>query len=361
MKLGLVIYGSLELLSGGYLYDRMLVNHLTGLGDTVEVLALPVGQGRAYARHLGDNLSPGLSRRLERLEVDLLLQDELNHPSLAWVNRRLRPRVAYPLVSIVHHLRSDELRPAWQNRLYAWVERSYLKSVDAFVFNSRTTQSRVERLAGKGRPAVVAYPAANHLNPHIERAEIIRRAHQPGPLSLLFVGNLIPRKGLHTVLEALSLLPRGAFTVDVAGSLSSDPPYVDAIRRQIESLGLGSTVRLHGALGEEQLVDFYRRAQALVLPSSYEGFGIAYLEGMGFGLPCIGTTAGAAGEVIDEGQTGLLIPPGDSAWLARHLRRLAEERTLLESMSLAARQRYLSHPTWEQTAGKTRSFLQALI
>ena len=365
MKLGLVIYGSLDSLSGGYLYDRKLVNNLTRLGDTVDVIALPLGRDgagwRSYARHLGDNLYPGLFRRLERLEVDLLLQDELNHPSLAWVNRRLRPRVGYPMVSIVHHLRSDELRPAWQNRLYTLVERIYLKSVDGFIYNSQTTQGRVERLAGKGRPAVVAYPAANHLNPQIEQAEIIHRARQPGLLSLFFVGNLIPRKGLHTVLDALSRLPKGAFVLNVGGSLISDPVYVDSIRNQIESLDLDSTVRLQGALGDSQLVDHYRRAQVLVLPSSYEGFGIAYLEGMGFGLPCIGTTAGAAGEVIEEGQTGLLIPVEDPVSLSRHLRRLAGARPLLETMSLAARQRYLSHPTWEQTAEKTRSFLQTLI
>lgn len=366
MKLGLVIYGSLDSLSGGYLYDRKLVNNLTRLGDTVDVISLPPGQPtRAgwlnYVRHLGDNLSQGLSRRLERLEVDILLQDELNHPSLAWINRRLRGRVAYPVVSIVHHLRSDELRPAWQNRFYAWVERIYLKSVDGFIYNSRTTQGRVERLAGKGLPSVVAYPAANHLNPQIEQVEIIQRARQAGPLSLFFVGNLIPRKGLHTVLEALSHLPKGEFTLEVAGSLTSDPVYVDAIRQQIEKLNLSLAVHLHGALGDSQLVDNYRRAQVLVLPSSYEGFGIAYLEGMGFGLPCIGTTAGAAGEVIEEGQTGLLIPPGDSVSLANHLRRLADDRTLLETMSLAARRRYLSHPTWEQTAEKTRSFLQTFI
>ena len=77
MKLGLVIYGSLDSLSGGYLYDRKLVNNLTRLGDTVDVIALPPGQPtmagwRNYVRHLGDNLSQGLSRRLERLAMGVL-------------------------------------------------------------------------------------------------------------------------------------------------------------------------------------------------------------------------------------------------------------------------------------------------
>ena len=86
MRVGLVIYGGLETVSGGYLYDRMLVRHLRARGDSVEIVSLP---WRDYARHLGDNLSAALYRRLRDGAWDVLLQDELNHPSLVAVNRRL--------------------------------------------------------------------------------------------------------------------------------------------------------------------------------------------------------------------------------------------------------------------------------
>jgi len=358
MKIGLLIYGSLETLSGGYLYDRELAAHLEQEGDAVQVISLP---WRDYARHLGDNLSPALFERLKGLDVDVMLQDELNHPSLFWTNQRLRRRLTYPNVAIVHHLRSSERRPTWQNRLYARVESAYLRSVDGFVFNSHTTQTAVEALAGAGRPAVVAYPAADHLNAQIEDEEIVRRARRAGPLVLLFVGNLIPRKGLHTLLEALARLPQNAFKLDVAGSLSVDPAYAAAIQRRITALDLDASVHLHGALSGAALVELYRRAHALALPSSYEGFGIVYLEAMGFGLPCIATTAGAAGEVIADDQTGWLIPPEDASALAGRLQRLAGDSGLLERMSLAARQRYLAHPTWEQTADKVKDFLRDLV
>ena len=354
MDLGLIIYGGLDTLSGGYLYDRKLVEHLTRCGDGVELVSLP---WRDYVRHLADNLSPELLRRLERLDIDVLLEDELNHPSLIRVNRRLKLSGVYPIVSIVHHLRSSELRPTWQNRFYCWVECLYLRSADGFVFNSRTTQTAVEALAGPGRPVVVAYPAADHIDPRIDADEIARRARQSGPIHLLFVGNLIRRKGLHTVLAALSRLPEDAFTLDVVGSTHMDASYAAAIRRQIAELRLESTVHLHGALGEAELRAVFRRAQVLALPSSYEGFGIVYLEGMGFGLPAIATMAGAAGEIIDDGQTGFLIPPEDPLALAACLARLAADRELLMRMSLAARQRYDLHPTWEQTADKIRDYL----
>ena len=149
MRVGLLIYGALETISGGYLYDRKLVKYLRRQGDDVNIISLP---WRNYVRHLGDNLSLSLLHRLEQLPLDVLFQDELNHPLFFLLNRLLRARVGYPIVSIVHHLRSNEAPHAWQNRFYRWVERRYLLTVDGFVFNSRTTRHAVESLRG-GRAA----------------------------------------------------------------------------------------------------------------------------------------------------------------------------------------------------------------
>jgi glycosyltransferase involved in cell wall biosynthesis len=96
----------------------------------------------------------------------------------------------------------------------------------------------------------------------------------------------------------------------------------------------------------------------LVVPSSYEGFGIVYLEGMGFGLPPIATTAGAAGEIITHGENGFLVPPGDAAALADCIRLLMQDRERLSAMSLAARQRYDRHPSWQASAAKIREFIE---
>ncbi|HNB41506.1 MAG TPA: glycosyltransferase family 4 protein, partial [Anaerolineales bacterium] len=118
---------------------------------------------------------------------------------------------------------------------------------------------------------------------------------------------------------------------------------------------------LHGALNNQPLVDKLKQAHVLVVPSSYEGFGIVYLEGMGFGLPAIGTTLGAASEVIDDAVTGFLIQPGDAHRLAEKLQLLSENRDLLLKMSLAARSRYQRQPKWNQTANQIRDFLLSFI
>jgi len=359
MKIGLVIYGSLDLLSGGYLYDRMLVEYLRRQGDQVEIISLP---WRNYVRHLTDNFSTGLLKRLTDLCLDVLLQDELNHPSLFWMNARLRPQVSYPIVSIVHHLRSSELRPAWQNLLYAGVERRYLQSVAGFIFNSRTTRQVVAHAlrdeAGQfGQPSVVAYPAGDRLAPYILEEEIVARSRRPSPLRLIFLGNVIPRKGLHTLLAALAMLSSESWELTVVGSLDFDPPYARAMHQYVAEAALAERVRFLGAVNGADLADILRRSHILVVPSSYEGFGIVYVEGMGFGLPAIASLAGAASEIITHCQDGYLVPPEDAGTLADCLRLLLHDRDRLVEMSLAARRRYLAHPTWEHTCQHIREYL----
>jgi glycosyltransferase involved in cell wall biosynthesis len=348
MKTGLVIYGSLDTVSGGYLYDRKLVEYLRAQGDTVEVISLP---WRNYAAHLTDNLTHRLPTGL-----DILIQDELNHPSLIGANRADHP---CPVISLVHHLRCSELRPAWQNRFYRIIERTYLRLVDGFIFNSKTTQGVVNSLIGYGKPSIVASPPTDRFGAAIPEDEIRARAGR-SDLRILFLGNVIFRKGLHTLLEAISSQP-SAFRVDVVGGMTAEPHYAEKMRRQVMVDGLSSTVTFHGALDNEPLVEMYRQAHVIVVPSSYEGFGIVYLEGMGFGLPAIGCTLGAAGEVITHGEDGYLIEPGDSRALAHHLSELAADRHLLLKLSLNAVKRHRTQPKWVETAESIRAFLRQRI
>jgi glycosyltransferase involved in cell wall biosynthesis len=81
---------------------------------------------------------------------------------------------------------------------------------------------------------------------------------------------------------------------------------------------------------------------------------------MGFGLPVIGSTAGAAGEIIAHGKNGFCLPPDNVPLLTQHLHLLSEDRRLLLRLSLAAQKRYQSHPTWEESMASIRAFLQEM-
>lgn len=348
MKIGLVIYGSLDTLSGGYMYDRMMVDYLRAQGDSVEILSIP---WRNYAAHLTDNFTFKLPKNL-----DILIEDELNHPSLIRANRHPHP---YPIISLVHHLRCSELRPKWQNSLYRGVEKKYLQSVDGFIFNSETTRRVVNGLIGNSLPEMVAFPPTDRFGEAISESEIEVRSRE-NVLRILFLGNIIERKGLHTLLQAIRLLTFN-FQLDIVGSLTADPIYAKQMQDVVISNSLSSFVTFHSALNNQPLVEKLKQAHILVVPSSYEGFGIVYLEGMGFGLPAIGTTLGAASEVIEDGRIGFLIQPGDAQGLATNLQLMNERRDILLEMSIAARNRYLRQPTWNQTAGKIREFLLAFL
>lgn len=356
MRVALVIYGSLDQLSGGYLYDRRLVDYLRRENVAVEIISLPP---QTYLANVADNFSEELFRRLRKLEIDILLQDELNHPSLFYLNRRLRGAVRYRIISIVHHLRCYETHPPPLKFLYRQIERAYLASVDGFICNSQTTRAAVrDVLKQTALPnAVVAFPAGNRFHATLTVEQIVARAHRPGALKIIFVGNLIPRKGLHYLLDALAHLPQTLWQLAVVGGLSSDAKYVEAIRAQIAQHHF-SNVHLLGAIDGAKLAALLAEHHVLVVPSQYEGFGIVYLEAMSFGLPAIATRNGAACEIITEGKTGFLVPLNAPATLARRIATLERDRAQLAQMSLAARARFLSHPTWDESMERVQAFLQ---
>ena len=349
MKIGFVIYGSLDTVSGGYLYDRKLVEYLRAQGDEVEIISLP---WRNYTAHLTDNLSFKLP-----LNFDILIQDELNHPSLIGANRGQHP---YPIASLVHHLRCSELRPKWQNYFYGIIEKKYLQGVDGFIFNSKTTQGVVSDLVGDNKPSVIAFPPTDRFRDRMISEEDIRERINTNELRILFLGNVIYRKGLHILLKAVENQKLNV-KVDVVGGLKAESKYAEEMQKFVRVNGLSSVVKFYGAADNQPLIDMYKQAHVMVVPSSYEGFGIVYLEGMGFGLPAIGTTAGAASEIITHGKDGYLIQPDDSEKLAKHIHDLGTDHELLLKMSLNALKRFVQQPAWDETAKSIRDFLILMI
>lgn len=361
MRIGLVIYGSLDTESGGYLYDRIVTRGLVRLGHEVEVIGLP---GGSYLSRVGHGLSPGLCRRLLAGGFDVLLEDELCHPSLFSVNERLRRsrrmrRSRGPMVvALVHHVLCREPRRRWQNWVLAIAERRFLASVDGYILNSETTRRTVAALSAGKRPEVVANPAGDRFGTPLSPEVIGERAYRPGPLALLFLGNVIPRKGLLPLLGALAKVDRNLWRLSVVGSLDFDPGHVAEVRRLVDRLGLADSVSFHGFCRDDELVEVLSASHLFCMPYAYEGFGIAILEAMAFGLPALGCRDGAAGETIDHGTNGFLLKPGDLDGLAPLLVQLHRGREELRRMSLAASATFAGRPTWRESAATIDRFLR---
>jgi len=172
---------------------------------------------------------------------------------------------------------------------------------------------------------------------------------------LLFVGNVIPRKGLHTVLQALINLEAAGRGVAgrnpveklfVAGNLTADPAYVKRCRALADRLPPGM-VQFLGAVPDAVLLQLFEQSQILAVPSRHEGFGIVYLEAMGQGLVPIASADGGASILVDEGMNGFLVAPEHPEQISRILLELGADRPRLEHLRRAALEKAAGFPNWE--------------
>jgi glycosyltransferase involved in cell wall biosynthesis len=343
MKIGLVIYGDLGSLSGGYLYDRKLVEFLRSFcRNQVEIISIP---RKKYLLNLSDNY---IYRKEFFQSFDVLLQDELCYLSLFRLNQRLKNEISCPIIGIVHHLKSCE----GSGFVNAWIERKYLESLDGFIFNSLTTKLEVENLLGRAKPLVVAYPST-------DKTLKKRRPREKGPFKILFVGNLIPRKNLHKLINALAQLKDLDWSLRAIGDYDADRAYFIKLTKLVRKNRLEKKIFFGGVLSDDQLSEAYAQADILIVPSSYEGFGIVYLEALANQLPVVASINGGAREIIRHGREGFLINPDDNLELKETILRLISSREQLEVMSAYARDRAQHFLSWEASFLKVKVFLDS--
>lgn len=358
MHVALVITGNLKTLTGGTLYDRLLVDHLCRRGHRVSICSLPAGQG--YPRRLAANLSRSLANSVRHAAPDILLEDGLCHPALFLQNQRLRAVVKGPVVALLHQVLSSQPRPIWQNTAYGLVEKRYLHSVDACIFNSRTTRAAAMAAGAPDVPAIIARPAGDRLGSMESSASVSARAREIGPLRLLFLANVLPHKGLHRLVDALAAVSLRMWRLTVVGSLAMDSSYAQEIMARVAARDLSRNIRFLGVRDGPALAAILNESHLLVLPYSHEAFGIVFLEGMAFALPAVGSTAGAAREIIRHGENGFLVEPGDPAAMAKIVAGLFADRDRLDALSQNALATFRGYPGWRETLEAIHVFLKKL-
>jgi glycosyltransferase involved in cell wall biosynthesis len=359
MRIAFVGYGSLDQISGGYIYDRALVGALRSLGHEVDVFAL---RWRRYFHAVARDVVVGHPLRLrstpEAQAYDAVIQDELVHPSVFRTNRAPAnwPR-GRSLLALVHNLRSRQPGEALA-ALKARVERRYLRAVDGVIAVCDETLADVRTLGGTAVPGVVIHPGRDHVAPDVDDRLLDERSRAPGPLRVLYAGAVRRGKGLHRLLDALAQEPRIDFRLDVVGSLAW-PRYAREIRRRLTRFGFESRVRLHGERTGAELSSLFRQSHVLALPSDREAYPLSCLEALGFGLPVLAPSSGGAREMFTDGREGFLLDPHDvDAW-ARALRLLADDRAALRAMAGAAVARWRAHATWREAAAAAAAFIEA--
>lgn len=147
---------------------------------------------------------------------------------------------------------------------------------------------------------------------------------------LLFVGRLIPEKGAHLLLDALSLLPDSSKLV-IVGEGPQD--YRSMLVQRISRLNLKSRVRFAGAVEHSELAGFYQACNLVVFPSIWpEPFGIVGIEALSFGRPVVAFDSGGTRDWLAEGETGFVVPRGDVRALVEKVKHLLDSSELATAM-----------------------------
>jgi glycosyltransferase involved in cell wall biosynthesis len=333
-RITFVIDGSLDQPTGGYVYDRLVIEGLRARGAEVDLCHLTPG---GVARTVLENArAAALFLRL-RAREGVVVVDELCHPRvvLAATLRAARPR---RLVALVHHLAASERSGARAAARLA-MERVLLDAAERAVVTSSTTRDVLVHAGVAPARIHVVRPGRDRLG---ERSSPPEPAAD-GRARFLFLGSLTPRKGVLELIDAFGGVARAA-VLTLAGPADRDPAYARAVRAAATSAG--GAVRITGTLSDAGVALELSRHDALVLPSRYEGFGIAVAEALAHGLAVIAGRAGALPEVVRDGAEAILVSPGDRRALHGALALLAGDRARLVGMQGMALERANALPRW---------------
>jgi len=347
-SLAFVVPGRLDQLTGGYLYDRHVVDGLRAHGREVEVIELPGCHPEADA-----GTREAATAALARVAAGrTVVVDGLALPALAdglpVEAQRLR------LVGFIHHPLSLEtgLAPACARERAELESRLWPRLAGAICPSHETARAVVASGLSPSRVAVVA--------PGTRRPASLRPAAPGGRLQLLAVGTITPRKGHLLLVDALAPLRHLDWQLTCIGSLTRDPAAASALQERIARHGLGERIALLGEQPADRLAQAYQEAQLFVLPSYHEGYGMVYAEALAHGLPIIATTGGALAETLPA-SASLRVAPGDLPALQAALGQALADGALRDRLAAGARQAATTLPDWDSAVRRWMAALEQVL
>jgi glycosyltransferase involved in cell wall biosynthesis len=358
-----VVPGDPETRTGGYGYDRRIISGLRGRGWVVEVVGLsddfpaPSAAARAHAAEVFALIPDG----------SVVLADGLALGALPEEAERERDRLT--IVALVHHPLADEtgINPDVAAAL-AVSERRALAAAHAVVVTSSATAARLADFGVSAERISVVEPGTDPAPLARGSSGIVHEpsaiSQQPSDVALLCVATLTPRKGYEMLIEALAVIPYQHWRLTCAGSLDRDASTVARVRARLRSSGLEERVRLAGDLDTAALAEEYDRADVFVLPTFYEGYGMAVAEALARGLPIVSTATGAIEQLVlgvrrdPDAAAGIVVPPGDQAAFTAALSRAIGDPVLRASLAANARIVRDRLTTWDVAAAAMERALE---
>ena len=343
-----LVPGALDQLTGGYLFDRHVVEGLRAMGRAVDPIELK-----------GQYPEPDTTARQASAEALARLPDGSvavidGLALLAFADCLEREARRLDVVAFVHHPLADEtgLNERERKRV-ATLEAALLKLVRGVLAPSENT-ARLVAAYGVPRARIAVTPPGT-----VKPKRPSRRRPSRGRVEFLCVASLTPRKGHLILIEALAALADRDWHCRCIGSLTRDPETAAAVRYEIGRRGLKGRIALEGEWPPDRLGEAYAAADATVLPSFHEGYGMALAEALAHGLPVISTTAGAIPDTVPP-SAGLLVPPGDAGAFTQALRRFLDEPPLRARLAAGARKAGARLPDWPQAVADWAAALDRL-
>lgn len=291
---------------------------------------------------------PGMARRF-RPDVALHVQWSTAMASL--ISRRL---TGYPRRVVIAAHGRELLTEHVGGRLYSDIRRRILSASDLVIANSRYTADLVRDIGIEPERIRVANPGTDpdHFHPR-DTTELAGRLGVAGRPVLFTSCRLVERKGVDTTLKALvrviEEIPEVVYLIAGEGQERA------RLENLIGELGLGSHVQFLGRLRYHELPLYFSLADVFVMPArdespDVEGFGIVFLEANACGTPVIGGRSGGVTDAVVDGETGLLVEPGDPDELASAIIRLLADPKFARSLAEAGRQRVIESANWSTCA-----------
>jgi D-inositol-3-phosphate glycosyltransferase len=237
------------------------------------------------------------------------------------------------------------------------------RSADAVTAATAHERDRLRRLYDLQASRVRVLPCGVDLRTFTPAGPAERAAARAGlglglaPV-LLSVGRLDPIKGTDLLLESLARMRATATLVLVGGDPSGDPE-LERLRARAADLGLADRIRLPGAAPQEDLPRYYHAADALVVASRYESFGLVAVEALACGTPVVAANVGGLPSIVRDGENGVLVPARTSDAFAAALDTLLADMPLLERLRAAARPS-VERFDWRRIGGRIRRLYQEL-
>jgi glycosyltransferase involved in cell wall biosynthesis len=337
--------GDLATPTGGYAYDRRIIAELPAHGWQPDVLDL----GEGFPRPAADTRAAACARLAALPSDPPIVVDGLALGVLPDAAQALHR--AHKLVALVHHPLALESGLSTQEAsALRQSERAALACARRVIATSRATARAL------AADYDVAAERVSVVEPGTDRGTLAPRADND-TVALLAVGSVVPRKGYDLLVAALATMPDLPWRLVIAGD-RRDPDTARRLEADIARHGLSSRIELAGAVSAAQLAALYAATDLFVLPSRFEGYGMAYTEAIAHGLPVVGTRAGAIPETVPPG-TGVLVPPDNVDALAAVMRQLIESPE--ERKRLAAGARAASFPTWSEQAARFANALDSIV